>query len=169
MRVDDPALEVVYRTSAPEIVGIGVPLHVTLLYPWVAPEDVEIALPTLRAVLGRHEPFGFTLTEVRTFDAGVVWLAPEPAERFVVLAEAINAAFPEYPPYGGAFETAIPHLTLADVDAGRLRVALARIEPLVEPLLPRAHHADHATVLAQRADGYWREVSRVPFGSLVRA
>lgn len=165
MRVDDPALDVVYRTSAPEIVGIGVPLHVTLLYPWVAPGDVDTALPTLRSVLARHEEFAFTFTEVRTFDSGVVWLAPEPPERFATLTAAINGAFPDFPPYGGAHETVIPHCTLADVDEGRLRMVLAQVKPLVAPLLPRLHHVDHATVLAQRPDGYWREVARARLGS----
>ena len=43
---------------------------------------------------------------------GVVWLAPEPAEPFIALTELLAAAFPDHPPYEGAHDEIVPHLTL---------------------------------------------------------
>jgi hypothetical protein len=36
------------------------------------------------------------------FGTEVLWLAPSPADPFVALSAAVAAAFPAYPPYGGA-------------------------------------------------------------------
>ncbi|HEX3455421.1 MAG TPA: 2'-5' RNA ligase family protein [Gaiellaceae bacterium] len=59
------------------------------------------------------------LASVEHFDEGTVYLAPVPAEPFSALTEAVVGRFPEHPPYGGAFEYAVPHLTVGrDVDCG---------------------------------------------------
>ena len=43
----------------------------------------------------------------------VVYLAPEPDAPFRRLTAALASAFPDYPPYEGAHEEVIPHLTVA--------------------------------------------------------
>jgi non-ribosomal peptide synthetase component F len=58
------------------------------------------------------------------FGDDVVWLAPEPDNGFRALTTAVCSAFPDYPPYGGAFTDVIPHLTLgAHADLSRMRAA----------------------------------------------
>ena len=60
----------------------------------------------------------------------VVWLAPRPDEPFRALTRAVSAAFPGYPPYGGAHDPVIPHLTIGDRGAGgatELRAAEADV------------------------------------------
>src|SRR5690348_18468268 len=76
----------------------GMPAHVTLLYPFVAPNtlsrhDVE----ALEACLSHFRSFAFTLSEVRRFPS-LLYLAPEPADTFRELTMAIWKAFPGYPP-----------------------------------------------------------------------
>ena len=159
--VDAPALDAVYREAYPAMAELGIPLHVTLLYPFVPAGAVEAALPRLRAVLARHERFEFALTGLRTFPR-VLWLAPEPAAPFRALTEAIHAAFPEHPPYRGEFAEVVPHVTLAEVEEPALEGALAELRPRVEPLLPLTLAADDATVLAEHADGRWRVTARLP-------
>jgi 2'-5' RNA ligase superfamily len=70
----------------------------------------------------------------------VLWLDPNPAEPFRRLTEAVGVEFPECPPYGGAFDEVVPHLTVAErrfVDLARLkgveRDVLAGL-PLVAPI-----------------------------------
>jgi len=162
--VDAPVLEIVYRDSYPTFADLGIPLHVTLLYPFVPPAELDVALPRLRKVLACHERFTFELTELRTFPRAV-WVAPEPAEPFRALTEAIEASFPEHPHYGGAFDEVIPHLTLTDgVEEAVLESTLARLRPRVEPLLPLRLAADAATVLAEEPDGRWVAAARLPLG-----
>ena len=162
--VDVPALDEVYRDSYPVMVEQGIPLHVTLLYPFVPPSELDAALPVLRSVLAGHERFDFSLTRLRTFPR-VVWAAPEPAAPFVALTEAIYAAFPEYPPHAGEFADVIPHMTLAYPPEAELGSTLARLRHRVDPLLPLAVSAAEATVVAEQEDGQWIVAARLPLGT----
>jgi 2'-5' RNA ligase superfamily/Aminoglycoside-2''-adenylyltransferase len=111
----------------------GLPAHITVLYPFLTTRaignDTELALG---ALLEELSPFDFVLSEVGRFP-GVVYLAPEPSTPFVALTEALVKRWPDHPPYRGAFEQIVPHLTVAygeTVPSGlteRLPVA-ARVE-----------------------------------------
>ncbi len=166
--VDAPALEHVYRDSYPEFADVGIPLHVTLLYPFAPPSELAPALPLLREVAARHERFEFSLTRLETFPRAV-WLAPEPARPFRLLTEAIQEAFPPFPHWEGRFAEVIPHVTLADgVEEADLEVTLARLHARVEPLLPVQVAAEEATVLAEEAGGRWIVAARLPLGLATR-
>lgn len=165
---DVPALTAVYRDSYPLLAGLGIPLHVTLLHPFVAPDELDAALPRLRAALAGHERFDFSLERLRTFPRAV-WVAPEPAEPFRALTAAIHAAFPLHPPYAGKYPDVIPHVTLAYVEEAQLASTLAALRTRVEPLLPVAVTAREVTVLAERADGRWFAAARLPLRPRVDA
>jgi 2'-5' RNA ligase len=111
----------------------GMPGHVTLLYPFAAVEDVE--LDVVRSVVSESEPFEFTLGAVREWPDGVVYLDPAPAEPFVRLMRCFAERFPEYPPYGGAHDEMIPHVTVAHTEDRRARAdaaaSVARSLPIV--------------------------------------
>lgn len=107
---------------------VGMPAHITLIYPFLAgrtiDHDTELALASL---IHEIPSFDFTMAEAGHFP-GVVYLVPEPAAPFVELTEALARRWPERPPYGGAYEEIVPHLTVANADtvpaalAGRLPV-----------------------------------------------
>jgi 2'-5' RNA ligase len=81
----------------------------------------------------------------------ILWLAPEPAEPFVAMTEAMVARFPDYPPYGGIHERIVPHLTVAQAE---LDETAARVEPLL-PLRSRVE----AVVLYEHVDpDSWRKI-----------
>ena len=163
--VDRPELETIYRDSFPVFAELGIPLHVTLLYPFAPPEELGSALAILQTVLSHHQPFTYELTELRTFPR-TIWLAPEPAGPFVALTEAIEAALPQYPHWGGAFEVVIPHATLMDgVEENEVESTLTRLRPLVEPLLPVELSAYEATVLVEQPDGPWVSGALLPLGT----
>jgi hypothetical protein len=87
------------------------PAHVTVLFPFMAPDTITGAvLHELGELFGRYDRFDFSLSEVRWFDDRVVYLAPTPAGPFQELTAAVTAAFPQYPPYEGAFDEVIPHV-----------------------------------------------------------
>ncbi len=68
-----------WRARHDPIASRGIPAHITLLYPFLRPEKLELAaLDTLRGVLAQARPLDLVLSEVATFP-GVVWLKPEPA------------------------------------------------------------------------------------------
>ncbi len=87
------------------------PAHVTVLFPFMAPAQISDAvIGQLSELFARCDSFEFSLSEVRWFDDRVVYLAPTPVEPFVELTSAVTAAFPQYPPYEGAFDEVIPHV-----------------------------------------------------------
>jgi 2'-5' RNA ligase len=156
--VDAPELDAIYQESYPVMAEQGIPLHVTLLYPFVPPEALSAALPRLGSVVAAHEPFEFELAELRTFPEHV-WIAPEPAEPFRALAASIQAAFPDNPHW---YEEVIPHATLAHVDEPELDESLARLRSQVDPILPVRLVAEEAVVLA--GNGHWSAVARLALG-----
>ena len=88
----------------------------------------------------------------------MVYLAPEPSAPFRNLTHELCRRFPEYPPYGGAFDDVVPHLSVAhdeELDAVRLKLG---------PRLP-------VRVLAREAALVWfegdeaRTLETFPFGT----
>src|SRR5216684_4893645 len=143
----------------------GMPPHVTLLYPFVD-ESVLVAgqIRQIRAILGDFHPFEFELKGLGEFGASgntapVFYLAPDPADRFREMTDALVGAFPDYLPYGGQFTSVIPHLTVA----ADHRAPLAGIRDYVAPALPIRAQAAEAQVMRHGDDG-WRTKSRVYLG-----
>jgi 2'-5' RNA ligase len=155
-----PALAELYRDLSPEKVARGLPLHVTVLVPFAPLEQLggpERA--RIRRLLDRHPRFEFTLTRLERWPE-VLWLAPEPAAPLRALTDAVWAEFPDFPPYEGAFDEVIPHVTIAegalsDDEVERLRTRVAA-------LLPVRCRADDLTLLAEDEPGRWRERERFP-------
>jgi 2'-5' RNA ligase len=142
--------------------SLGVPAHVTLLFPFVAAEHVDdILLDELRRLFAEHEAFAFSLMRLEEFPDETVWLAPDPDEPFRRLTAAIAARYPDYPPYEGIHDEVIPHLTVTSGDAS-LRTQL---EPLLAPHLPIAAEAGEVTLLVENEDGHWRAGTRFALGA----
>lgn len=130
----------------------GIRAHVTLLFP--LPRDVD----GVRHVLRDARAFDIEFRELRHFPA-TLWLAPEPAEPFVRLTEALVARFPDWPPYGGGFDAIVPHLTVAQGEAATLDLA----ERDVAPSLPLRGRAREAVLLTEVESGRWVRQATVPF------
>ena len=126
----------------------GIPAHATILYPFVPAQEIDDALlEDLAAIFARFPAFVFELSRLERFPEGVLYLAPEPPGPFRFLTEAVAAAYPPHPPYGGVFETVIPHVTAAEGENEILDAAEAGITPA----LPTAAEA-HEVVLLEETD-----------------
>ena len=92
-----------HRAELDAAAVLGVPAHVTVLYPFVPPERHRRA-GDREACRGHRSVAAFEVTFARTrwFERSVLWLAPEPDEPFRALTAAAQRAFPGYLPYGGA-------------------------------------------------------------------
>jgi 2'-5' RNA ligase superfamily len=91
---------------------LGVPAHITLLYPFKPPDEIGSAvLDKLRHGFACFAPFRFALAQIRC--AEVLYLVPEPDEPFRRLTSAIWDWYPETPPYGGQWPDIVPHLSVA--------------------------------------------------------
>jgi len=140
----------------------GVPAHLTLLYPFLPPEDVTPAdVERLAALFASVAATPYALVAVRRFSRGVLYLAPEPDGFLRELTSRIWALYPHRPPYGGAFKEVIPHLTVAQQSDHSV---LDRVESRVAPGLPIAAHASEAWLMLQDEAGRWRAGHRFPLG-----
>jgi hypothetical protein len=77
----------------------GVPAHLTVLYPFVAPPDVDDPVLTrLGAAVAAVPAFSCRFGSTAWFGDEVLWLAPEPDQPFRDLTSAVSKAFPGHLP-----------------------------------------------------------------------
>jgi len=139
----------------------GVPAHVTLIVPFLPLARLDLVTrDELRGLFSRAPAFGFALSRIEEFP-GAIYLSPEPAQPFRDLIEALVARYPEAPPYGGAYETVVPHLTVAMPGGAGPR---AQVEERVAASLPIEARADEVHLLIEGEDGCWRLDGRWPLG-----
>jgi hypothetical protein len=150
----------VWRERYDDSARTGVPAHLTLLYPFLPPEEVTAAdLERLTALFAVAPATRFELVAVRRFSRGVLYLAPEPEAFLRELTGRIWALYPHRPPYGGVFQDVIPHLTVAQVPDP---IVLDAVEASVAQGLPIAAHATEAWLMLQGADERWQAGHRFP-------
>jgi 2'-5' RNA ligase len=141
---------------------LGVPAHVTLLFPFVPTDGLDDEVEARLAKLLREaDPFSVTFTRTARFP-DVLYLEPQPAEPFAALTAAIATEWPEHPPYKGEHEIVIPHLTVAESED---EVLLELIRADVEAQLPLESHVTAAQLYAEDAAGRWHERSRLPLAT----
>ena len=135
--------------------------HITLLGPFADRDALTPGvLSELRWFFADVTPFTFELTSLNRFPGGPVYLAPTPAAPFRHLTHELFRHFPEYPPYGGAFDDVVPHLSVPLLEGEEL----ASVEHEVGPRLP-------VTAQAREAALYWWEpgscgtIETFPFGT----
>ncbi|SEG24892.1 2'-5' RNA ligase superfamily protein [Nonomuraea solani] len=134
---------------------LGFLAHVTVLVPFLHVSRVDDTIrDELRELFLRHPAFEVTFREIGRFP-DVVYLVPEPADPFVRLTEAVVARWPEAPPYGGRFDTVIPHLTVA---------AEAEVD-LVAAALPLTGRARAVSLLVCDDGEHWSEAGAFPLGT----
>jgi 2'-5' RNA ligase len=143
-----------WRRSSTDDGARGMPPHVTLIYPFADDGDVERYLHAADRVFAEVASFEVAFTGLRRWP-DVLYLAPEPAEPFVALVERLTGAFPDYLPYGGAYDEIVPHLTLAQGDD----VRFDEIETAVRPFLPLRVRVERAWLMAETSEGWRRHTS----------
>src|SRR5205807_7083849 len=96
----------------------GVPPHITVLVPFLPPAEItDDELSELGSLFEAMEPFDFELARVDWFGRAILFLAPEPADRFIRVTDAIASQFGT-PPYDDDFDDVVPHLTAAHATDG---------------------------------------------------
>jgi len=97
--------------------AVGLPAHVTILYPFCDYKAYDDKLELrLEATLSDVKPFTFTLSRLsRLAQNHVLCLEPSQCDELLTLITSVAKAFPNYPPYGGriALDQIRPHVTIA--------------------------------------------------------
>jgi 2'-5' RNA ligase superfamily len=122
----------------PERVPEGIPLSVTLLYPFLPPSSIgESELAALRDFFASRPAFAFEISRVAQWEGGgAVYGVPEPDDELRATMRALWAQYPEYPPYGRPASDPPPHASLT-LDGGDDPDTLpARVEQRLANVLP---------------------------------
>ena len=152
-----------WRAELDSSASLGVPAHITLLYPFAAADSItDELIDEVGTTIRGFGSFPYRLDAARWFDDSVMWLAPNPAAPFAALTRMLMRAFPRFPPYGGAFgDDVVPHLTIGD------RAPVERLEEAarsVSRLLPIDARADEVALLVRGGSTKWRVAGAVPLG-----
>jgi 2'-5' RNA ligase len=138
----------------------GIPAHVTILFPFVEPDRLGEVEDRLAEIVAGTPAFDLVFTRTARWPE-ILYLEPEPADPFVALTRTIEREWPDQPPYGGTFETIVPHLTVAESEDSAL---LDRIAAEVGPRLPIETLVREASLFVENHEGRWHEHGRLPLG-----
>ena len=142
----------------------GIPAHVTLLYPFLPPSEIDAkVLGRIATCVSGHWAFEVQFARTEWFGEDVLWLAPEPDLAFRRLTATFFAAFPETPPYRGTILEPTPHLTVADgVKADRMK----EVESLLIDGLPiRAFFHSVSVMVGSPEPSSWKTLVDFPLNS----
>ena len=151
----------IFRKRFDPSAAVGVPAHVTILYPFKCAEEITNDITTtLRELFLQLPGFTTSFSTIQQFP-DALFLAPEPAEPFRQLTEAVFKAFPDRPPYGGAFKEIVPHLTIAQVnDIEKMNEIASEFQAAAKGRLP-IHARVEAVTLMENSSEQWQ--TRVRF------
>jgi 2'-5' RNA ligase len=135
------------------------PAHITALYPFL--NENRLTDPVVLRLLDLCAELPALDVEFRRsgrFPA-VLYLDPDPPDGLRRLTNSIAEEWPDAPPYGGIFDTVIPHLTIAQ---GAADAVMAEIENQVLERLPVRTRLLEAWLYV--FDGArWQPRARLPF------
>ena len=136
--------------------ALGLPAHVTILYPFKPPAELTLdVIDQLAELFARVPPFDVSFSEPKVFPR-VLYLASDPDAPFRRLTAIISEQFPEHRSYRGEFKDVIPHLTVAHADdSQQLAMIASEFADHAESLLPiRASVTEVA--LLDNESGRWQ-------------
>ena len=152
------------RLQYDESARIGVPAHVTVLYPFMEPALITAeVLRECAGALAACTAFRFVLGTVGRFPA-TAYLEPNPSEPFVALTSTLARAFPSFPPFAGEFPSIIPHLTVAHGNAREAEAVASSVAASLRSSGP-VSSVCASVVLMENSSGRWRPVHEFPLAS----
>jgi hypothetical protein len=162
-----PGLAAAHDELYPMRVEEGIPLSVTLLYPFVPASSLDEAeASALREFFGSRPAFSFEIARVAQWEGGgAVYGVPEPDDELRATMRALWSRFPEYPPYGVPESDPPPHASLT-LDGGDDPDTLrARVQRRLESLLPARFEIREAALMEEFEPDRWRLRKTFRFGA----
>jgi hypothetical protein len=148
----NPALAAAHDELYPERVPEGIPLSLTLLYPFAPPAELDRHRETLRSFFASQPPFEFELAGLAQWEeSGAVYAVPEPEQPLRDLMRALWRLFPQFPPYGEVGGDPPPHASLTYTGGDDRAATRACVERRLEGLLPARFEISEVTLMEEVA------------------
>ena len=162
----NPELAAAHDELYPERIPEGIPLSLTLLYPFADRDEVDEYRETLRSFFESYEPFELSLARLEQWDeGGAVYAAPDPEEPLRGMMRALWRLFPQFPPYGEAESDPPPHASLILTGGDDPAAARRRVEERLQGLLPAVFDISEVALLEESAPDHWRLRERFRLGA----
>jgi 2'-5' RNA ligase superfamily len=147
-----------YRERLDTNASLGIPAHITVLFPFMPPQTIDTtALTEIERLFAEVSGFRFRLDHTDWFGDDVLWLAPRDPAPFRDLTQRVFQAFPAFPPFEGQFDGVVPHLTIGH---GHPLSDLRTAEDSVQAHLPIDGYTTAVTLMTQQfADGHWTKAA----------
>ena len=151
-----------FRLKHDPFAGMGIPAHITIDYPFLPGIDPGQQLHReLAELFVKTDAFQFAFRDLARFP-DVLYLAPDPVTPFKQLIDMVAARFPESPPYGGAFDNVVPHLTIAQTEDEEMLKSIERqVARLLPEYLPLSTRAENVWLMDNRT-GIWQKRNSFP-------
>jgi hypothetical protein len=153
----NPALAAAHDELYPDRVTEGIPLSITLLYPFATRADVGQYRNDLTAFFAAQAPFAFELARLAQWDtSGAVYAVPEPERPLRDLMRALWRRYPQFPPYREVGGDPPPHASLTYTGGEDRAATHARVERRLEGLLPARFSISEVALLEESEPDRWR-------------
>lgn len=140
-----------HRERLDENARLGIPAHITVLYPFVPADAITAAVMSrLEEVFAQVSGFRLRLDHTDWFGENVLWLGPQDPGPLRALTDRVWQAFPAFPPFEGQHDDVIPHLT---VGHGQPLSDLRAAEDSVRPCLPVEARVTAVTLMTEQSVG----------------
>jgi 2'-5' RNA ligase len=155
-----------WRHATVSVAAKGVPPHITLLYPWTPGPLRDADVDRLGSVIDQQDAFSLQLTGIGMFQrTRALYLAVDESAPLRRMMQGIFSAFPDTPPYRGAFPDPLPHVTIATAaDDEELDTLAEEIAAHVSPHLPIEMAVQEVVIMEEGDDSLWRICATLPLG-----
>jgi hypothetical protein len=153
----NPELAAAHDELYPERLPEGIPLSLTLLYPFSNRGKVDVHRETVRSFFASYPPFELRLARLEQWDeGGAVYAAPDPEEPLRGMMRTLWRLFPQFPPYGELGIDPPPHASLIYSGGDDRAAARRRVEERVEGLLPASFDISEVALMEESEPDVWR-------------
>jgi len=160
-----PELAKAHDELYPERIAEHIPLSLTLLYPFAPSDELDDDyLKMARDFFASRHPLSFDIASVAQWPGGgAVYGVPEPEGQLRATMRALWELFPEFPPYRGAVDDPAPHASLTLNGGDDPDTLLARVEELLDGLLPAHFEVGEAVLMEEYERDVWHVTHTFPF------
>lgn len=155
------------RHQHDEVAALGVPAHVTVLFPFVPASQIDASVHDALSDLFASLPgFAYRFERAGRFGDTTVFLEPEPASAFSALTDAVVRRWPELPPYGGVHPEVVPHLTVGDqLGDGAADGLQEAVSGRLSSCGPITGKASEVWLITEGATSRWSVIARYPLAT----
>jgi hypothetical protein len=153
----NPAFAAAHDEVYPDRVPEGIPLSVTLLFPFATRSEVQLYREQLTSFFASQPPFELELARLTQWEeSGAVYAVPEPEQPLRDMMRALWRLFPQFPPYGEEGSDPPPHASLTYTGGDDRVVTLERVERRLEGLLPARFQITEVALMEETEPDRWQ-------------